>query len=133
MALVQDKGLFIRVKGVPTVLNALGRIADDVERNLAIKMVAVVEKVGGDAKKFAPVDTGFLKANIKGSLVRQRSLFIGRIISHAPYSINQEFGLTRNRYTPYMIPALKANKEFIVKTLGDAVRSVIVKLKGKSV
>ena len=131
MPQVKDKGLFIRVKGTMTVVKALNNIANDVDRELAIRMVDVVAKVGGTAKRRAPVDTGFLKANIKGSIRRQRSNIIGVVTSHARYSIYQEFGSVRNAPHPYMIPAITENEKYIIEKLSGALHDVVMKIKGK--
>ena len=131
MPIVKDEGLYVRVKGVPKITQALANIHSAVDRELALVMVDVVSKVGGTAKRLAPVDTGYLKAHIKGSVFRQRPLIIGQIKSSAPYSLPQEFGSSTNEPHPYFRPALMQNRGYIYNKLGGAVVSATMKVSNK--
>ena len=123
---IKDEGVFVNVMGVNNVVTALGKINQEVEKQLAIKMARVVLIVGQSAKGYAAVDTGFMKANIKGAILRKRSVIIGRVKSKARYSIYQEFGSSRNAEHPFMRPGLYNNRERIRSILEQAVIDGVV-------
>jgi len=125
---IKDEGVYVNIKGVNNVVTAINKINKEVEKELAIKMAQVVLLVGNSAKGHAAIDTGFMKANIKGSILRQRSIIFGRVTSRAPYSIHQEFpNSTGRRYKPFMRPALEENAQRIKEILGQAVMDGAIK------
>lgn len=67
------------------------------------------------AKRFAAVDTGFMRANIKARKVK-RGVHVVR--SAAPYSEFVEFGTWKSLPQPFMRPALDYVQGWIKKKLG---------------
>ena len=67
--------------------------------------IAVVAKTTFDcqryAKRYAPVDTGFLRAGIQAEAIG----LVGEVISTAEYSAYQEYGTYKMRAHPFMGPA----------------------------
>lgn len=131
MVLVKDEGIFIQIKGVYTIAQSLSKLANIADRELGIQMVKAVELVGNSAKGHAAVVTGFMKANIKGSLLRQRSVIIGQVKSSAPYSVYQEFGTEYQSGKAFMRPGLRDNEERIKELLGKAIMEAVQKVTRK--
>lgn len=123
----------IRIRGVRETMNNIIEFEKDADRLLGLAMAKVVFKITQDAKKFAPVDTGFLRDNIFPNVILNRtSGIMGRVTSSAPYSIYQEFGTSRG--TParrFMRRAIFGNFTFAKKELGDALRSATLRARSK--
>lgn len=111
----------LKVLGVEQTKKAIENFVRETDRLLALKMAIIVDKIASDAKKFAPVRTGFLRDHITGSIGRKRNFVTGRIRSGAAYSIFQEFGTSRHSAQPFMRPAFVQNIDFIKKELGEAI------------
>lgn len=79
-----------------------------------------MQDVQANAQHFAPVDTGFLRANITA---RQINQYAGTVTSGANYAIFQEYGTSRQPGTPHMRPAAdKVEPEFqaaLEQVIGD--------------
>lgn len=74
-----------------------------------------------DARAFAPIRTGELKAGI-----RRRSYgLVGEVVSEAPYSEYVEDGTSDTAPQPFMGPALEANTPGVADRLGDAGESIL--------
>lgn len=123
---IKDEGVYINIRGVNNVVTAINKLASEVDKQLGIKMAKAVLIVGRSAKSKAAVDTGYMKANIKGSILRQRSIIIGKVTSKAPYSIHLEFGTSGRSAHPFMRPALESNKKQIEALLGKAVMDAAI-------
>lgn len=59
---------------------------------------------------FAPVDTGRLRDSYKKQFVSPLNILIGSSVN---YSIYQEFGTSRQRGTPHLIPAMNLGEQFL--------------------
>ena len=119
--------IIIRPHGVENTIKNINKMANESEKQLAIKMARVVWKVTYDAKRYAPFRTGFLRNHIFGSVVRRKVWIDGRVRSTAPYSIFQEFGTSRHAAHPYMRPSMIKNRLWIQAQLADALREAMVK------
>lgn len=85
---------------------------------------AVDDYVNGterDAKLYAPVFTGELKARIRG---RRVGLF-GQVVSEAPYSEYVEDGTSDTAPQPFMTPAHDRNVHLVEFALGTAGESML--------
>ena len=74
-------------------------------RSLALINAATrkaVMDIEGRAKGRAPVDTGFLRSSIQGSMTGETE---GRVDALAHYAVFVEFGTSRMGAQPYLIPA----------------------------
>lgn len=113
----------VSVHGAEEIKRNMDRFVNKADRNLAFKMTQVVRKVAADAKRLAPVRTGYLRKNITHTVSRKRTFVVGIIRSNARYSIFQEFGTTRNSAHPFLRPAFTQNIDYIQSELGKAVIS----------
>ena len=92
----------VELKGDLELLAVLDKSNSQI-RNATMKALRNnTEKTMQQAKKNAPVDTGFLKNNI----VTRYEDMSGIIHSQATYSFYQEFGTRYQTGTPFMRPAL---------------------------
>ena len=76
-----------------------------------------------DAKRFAPVLTGTLRASIasmvEGTVTDEIRGYIG---SNVSYSIHQEFGTSKMGAQPYLRPSIEKNRERILQRFRTAVQ-----------
>lgn len=61
-----------------------------------------------DAKKRAPVDTGFLRSKIRPDVTRVLTDLAAEVIAGADYSYYVETGTSRTRAQPFLVPAFEA-------------------------
>ena len=116
----------ISVKGAEEVKRNMDRFLKIADRELALRMTLIVRKVAADAKRLAPVDTGFLRRNITHSVGRKRTYVIGKVSSLAFYSGYQEFGVPgRHGAQPFMRPALMENFKMIEREIKAAMLSAM--------
>jgi HK97 gp10 family phage protein len=87
----------------------------------------VLLAIEGDAKRFAPVDTGNLRASIDSEVriegVQEGDLagFVGTNVEYAPF---QELGTARMEANPFLRPAVEKNKDMIEDELGATIEEV---------
>jgi HK97 gp10 family phage protein len=119
----------VKVTGAEDVINKIQKFNDIANSELGQKMVDVVDSVITDAKYFAPVDTGYLKAHITGRVISKiRGLvIIGQVRSSARYSIFQEFGTKHHEAHPYMVTAINKNKMLMLEKFKSAMDMAIEK------
>lgn len=79
--------------------------------------------VEADAKHYAPVDTGRLRASIRTEVERISKYVVeGKIGTNVEYSRYVELGTSRQSPQPYLRPALRNNFSKIVAIIQGAVR-----------
>lgn len=118
----------ISVKGAEECRKNMDKFVKAADREVALRMTLIIRKIAADAKRMAPVDTGYLRSHINQYVIRKRTFIIGRIRSLAYYSAYQEFGaMGRNRPHPFMRPALVNNFSYVEKEIKTAVLSAAFK------
>lgn len=93
------------------------------------KAVQVIGKsaadITRDAKNFAPVDTGNLRASIGYDTYNQGDEMLAEIGPTASYGLHQEVGTSRMAPQPYMSPAFNRNvtgfEQAMSKLAGEAI------------
>lgn len=92
----------------------------------------VTNRIKRDAKINAPVDTGDLRASISSMVEKegqgQSTKWIGRIYTNLEYAKYQEFGTSKMKAQPYLLPAYKANKVYADKAIKSALKYNIKRL-----
>ena len=78
--------------------------------------VAAAEKVADIARSLAPVDTGFMRDNIKAVHFAKSS----RVDANAKYSGYVEFGTYKMAAQPYMRPAVDQHQREILNAVAEA-------------
>lgn len=113
----------IKFKG-DLVLEAALESAEKEVRNQVLEVLTKTAESGKvRAKYYAPVDTGFLKANIVTDLSGLSELN-AKIHSKAPYSGFQEYGTRFMAAQPFMRPALKDIEPQFRKDMENAVKGL---------
>lgn len=80
------------------------------------KIIEAVGKAGflieADAKKFAPVQTGNLRASLHTDVVpEEKAAYVGTAVEYAPYV---EQGTSKMSAQPFLQPAAELNKQKIL-------------------
>ncbi len=93
---------------------------DDIEARAEQALAACVKRLADDvcvrAKEICPVDTGALRDSITVSADSESA----RISADADYAAYVEFGTSRARAQPYLVPALlETNVEAAAKAIGE--------------
>ena len=111
----------IELKGDLELLAVLNKSNSQIHNATMKALKNNTEKTMQQAKKNAPVDTGFLKNNI----VSRYEGMSGIIHSQAIYSFYQEFGTRYQSGTPFMRPALNFIYPQFQKDMLDVMKGVL--------
>lgn len=80
-------------------LTVIGNAANS---EMSAALIETADFIIGMIRVFAPVDTGRLRDSYKKQILTPLHIVIGSMVL---YSIYQEFGTSRQRGTPHVIPA----------------------------
>lgn len=86
----------------------LGEVIVGSEREASNAVFKTVKDIETDAKDFAAVDTGNMRASTRGKMTGPLS---GRVTVGAEYGIYVEYGTTKAAAQPFLGPAAEANAE----------------------
>ena len=86
-----------------------------------IAPVAAAERVADIARGLAPVDTGWMRDNIKAVHLSKYS----QVVANAKYSGYVEFGTSRMAAQPYMRPAVQEHQREILNAVAEAMMGEI--------
>jgi len=138
-----------KIKGLDSLLKKLGSLGGDVENTVRKSMSKNIKLVQGEAKLLAPVDTGDLRKSIHRRTESNKSRVRGIVYTNSDHAAYMEFGTGQkgaetNTNTevsvsykedwvgvpaqPYMYPALKNNKDQVIKNIKDDVKAAIRKV-----
>ena len=95
----------VRTDHIERVRQQLPREADALVRATAF----VVE---GEAKRLAPVDTGFLRSSIRTDIV---GAMAADVVVGASYGIYVELGTSRSGAQPFLAPAAVKGRQYLQK------------------
>lgn len=91
------------------ILATLGENRDEAVRACALYVL-------GEARKKAPVDTGFLRDN---SGVNMPEPGLANVMFHAEYAAYQELGTHKMQAHPFLTPACEKGREELVKNIKE--------------
>ena len=111
----------VELKGDLELLAVLDKSNSQIRNAIMKALRNNTEKTMQQAKKNAPVDTGFLKNNI----VTRYEDMSGIVHSQSGYSGFQEYGTRYQLGTPFMRPALKFIYPQFRKDMLDAMKGVL--------
>lgn len=138
-----------KIKGLDSLLKKLESLGGDVETTVKKSMSKNIKLVQGEAKLLAPVDTGDLRKSIYRRTESNKSRVRGIVYTNSDHAAYMEFGTGQkgaetNTNTevsvsykedwtgvpaqPYMYPALKNNKDQVIKNIKDDVKAAIRKV-----
>lgn len=110
-------GVELRITGSDELAKKLRKFKKMGEaKNVVAKNTAEMQE---KAKNFAPVDTGYLRRQIKMAI--KASGHVGEVTSGAEYAIYQELGTRYQSGTPHMRPAFNEQSPKFIKDLKDLV------------
>ena len=82
------------------------------------KSARIVKKT---AKKIAPFDTGNLAGAMRDEVFNDHAI----VYNNVEYAIHQEYGTYKMKGKPFLRPALRGNRNYILKLFKDYIRSKI--------
>lgn len=89
------------------------KVKADFKRAVEKALTASALLVEGDAKLRSPVDTGNLRSSISHKVgTNKATIFVPQSV---PYGVFVEYGTSRQVAQPYLEPALRENKDKIIK------------------
>ncbi len=109
----------IRFEGMDSVIDALRRKEEEIERNASRGMAKGCKIVEGEAKARCPVDTGELRRSITSQV---EGLF-GIVAATKNYSIYVELGTCKMPAKAFLVPALLSKKDEVIQAIVDEVKS----------
>ncbi len=123
-----EKGTLFNREGLEAQADILAKafLRKSVELDTLLK-VAIEEGciiVEGQAVTLAPVDTGLLRKSINHRVIDRKGYPVGQIGTNVEYAPFQEFGTTKMKPQPFLLPALNQKraqvKEVIARRLKTA-------------
>lgn len=109
----------IRIEGADRLMRRLRNKVNKSAVNQVVKRNT--SQVQEKAMKNAPVDTGFLKREIK--LEMDNSNSVGLVIANAEYSPYLEYGTRFMSAQPFMRPAVREQNPIFISDLREMIRS----------
>lgn len=104
--------MLIKVLNLDKCIKKFGNIKDI---DLMPEIIEATRKVQRTAKDLAPVDTGALKGSIRTKMYpKQQSGVVYTLLEYAPH---QEFGTSKMKAQPFMIPAMNINRAGINQSM----------------
>lgn len=94
----------------------LGTVIVGSEKKASNAVFKTVKDIETDAKDYAAVDTGNMRASTRGRMTGSLS---GRVTVAAEYAPYVEFGTRHQAAQPFMIPAAEANRESFEQAMKD--------------
>jgi HK97 gp10 family phage protein len=107
--------------------NRLGAVGPAISRNLEAVVNETAQAAAEDAQRRAPVDTGFLRDNIRA--LAEPGLE-AQVVSEAPYSDAVEFGTAANSPQPFFRPAMDAAATTFARDAAQAVQEGVEEAAG---
>ena len=114
----------IDVKGIPEVVAALNRTGDRATAAAQTTVDRYAGLVAREAKGYAPVDSGDLRASIRAELSRLAAV----ILSDLRYSATVELGrrdMPAYPVQPFLAPALETHRAGFARDIRAAVRAAL--------
>lgn len=112
----------VRLRGAQAFDASLKRYGRAVTRRVAQAVAAHALAVDRTAKHLAPVDTGFLRRNIRADVAAVLTDLRATVVSGASYSSFVEFGTSRMAARPFLFPAAESERRAFYASLRAAVR-----------
>lgn len=101
------------------------RAALDIRSATLQGMTASTIVVQSDALRRAPVDTGLLRKSIARTVEQNMLKTIGKVGTNVEYAPFIEFGTSKAKSQPFLIPGLESNINKIKGLIAAAIKKVI--------
>jgi HK97 gp10 family phage protein len=106
----------VTVGNLDIVVKKLKNMQDLDFKPILSKSARIVKKT---AKKIAPFDTGDLVRGMRHEVFDDHAIVYNKV----EYAIYQEYGTYKMKGKPFLRPALRGNRNYIVKLFKDYIRS----------
>ena len=120
VAALQAKFRQCREKIDSDTKKAVNSCALKVERDIKANMTPDGPSAPGEAPA---VDTGRLRASITHRVEMESGEVVGYVGTNVEYAPYLEFGTTRMKPRPFMVPAIERNRDWIKNKLASVVKS----------
>jgi HK97 gp10 family phage protein len=116
-------GVTVEVKGFKELLSKFDKLPLEKQNKVETAL-----KIESDAEARVPVKTGALKIHIQSKVERKKDSISATIGPNAAnptgdigYSTYVEFGTSKMKAQPYLLPALEENKEQLIRNIKKAI------------
>ena len=99
-------------------LDNIEKYSQDVQKRVAVEIAKSTLRVESNAKRFAPVDTGRLRASIASNIKPDRGE-VGTNVEYAPF---MEFGTYKSAGKPFLFPAWNMERSKFIASLKIALK-----------
>ncbi len=106
----------VTVGNLDIVVKKLKNMQDLDYKQVLSKSARIVKKT---AKKIAPFDTGNLAGAMREEVFDDHAI----VYNNVEYAIYQEYGTYKMKGKPFLRPALRGNRNYILKLFKDYIRS----------
>lgn len=110
----------VRLEGAEGFANRVKLLLPQVRRRVQDAVALSALLIETDAKRFAPVDTGRLRASIHADFAADR--LSAEVADGVSYGIFVEFGRRGQRAQPFLFPAYEKNRLAFVANLKQALK-----------
>jgi HK97 gp10 family phage protein len=121
-------GVTVEVKGFKELLSKFDKLPLEKQNKVETAMRIGALKIESDAEARVPVKTGALKIHIQSKVERKKDSISATIGPNAAnptgdigYSTYVEFGTSKMKAQPYLLPALEENKEQLIRNIKKAI------------
>lgn len=113
--------MVVKVLNIDKCLKKFG----DISRvDLSKPIMEGVRRIQADAKRLAPVDTGYLRESIHVMpLGFSGYRFGGKVYDTVEYAPHQEYGTVKMAAQPFMAPAFNRQRKWILDRVKNAIKS----------
>jgi HK97 gp10 family phage protein len=105
--------------------NNIEKISQEIRERVASLVAKTAEDIVADAKRNAPVRTGFLRNSIESDVDRKGNASFSRITAtirvKASYGIFVEIGTRKMAAQPFLIPAVESSRQAFL----DAMKNIL--------
>lgn len=121
--------LIIEIEGLEELQEALEKFPGEWDRIAREALGPGMALLESDAKRFAPVDTGALRASIGSQIAGGiGSQIVGKVGSAIEYASYQEYGTRYQSGKPYLRPSLAKNAQKVVKMFEQGIDGALKRL-----
>lgn len=111
----------IKIKNLAEIRSAFQKSPHLMTNNLNTAIRRVIVKIGGDSRKFTPVDTG----RLRGSHREQFSNLKGKVSTNTEYDVFVHEGTKFMEARPFLQQAVETNEQFTDREFERAVQKTL--------
>ncbi|UPL50527.1 HK97-gp10 family putative phage morphogenesis protein [Hymenobacter sublimis] len=109
----------VKLEGADNLSTKLKAWATRSKQKVQAEVASTLLAIESDAKKLAPVDSGYLRSSIHANI---KGAYAGSVTASAEYAVWVEFGNGRNTPQPFLYPAYHMHKEAFLRNVKAAIK-----------